>query len=300
MGVKPATPGRPFGAVLTAMETPFTADGDLDVHAAATLATYLVEQGNDGLVVSGTTGEAPATTDEEKDRLLRVVIDAVGDRAHVVAGVGTNQTQHTIDLARDAEKAGADGLLVVTPYYSKPPQAGLIRHFTAVADATELPCLLYDIPGRTALAIETETLLRLAEHDRIAAVKDAKGDFAGVAELVEATGLAYYSGEDKITLPLLSVGAVGVVGVVTHAFTGRIRQMIEAYGAGDVEKARRLNASLVPAYVGFFRTQAAIMSTAAMNLLGLPGGHVRPPMVDATTEQVEVLRADLAAAGLEL
>jgi 4-hydroxy-tetrahydrodipicolinate synthase len=298
--MKPQTPGRPFGTVLTAMETPFTAEGDLDLDGAAVLANHLVDAGNDGLIISGTTGEAPATTDEEKDRLLRAVIDAVGDRAHIVAGVGTNQTQHTIDLARDAEKAGADGLLVVTPYYSKPPQAGLIRHFGAVADATDLPVLLYDIPGRTALAIETDTLCRLAEHDRIVAVKDAKGDFPSVAEVVERTGLVYYSGEDKITLPLLSVGAVGVVGVVTHAFTPRIREMIEAHAAGDVEKARRLNASLVPAYVGFFRTQAAIMATAAMSLQGLPGGHVRPPMVDATPEQVEQLRADLAAAGLEL
>jgi 4-hydroxy-tetrahydrodipicolinate synthase len=282
------------------METPFTADGDLDLDAAAALASHLVEAGNDGIVVSGTTGEAPATGDEEKDRLLRAVIDAVGDRAHVVAGVGTNQTQHTIDLARDAEKAGADGLLVVTPYYSKPPQAGLVRHFGVVADSTELPVMLYDIPGRTAMAIETDTLLRLAEHDRIVAVKDAKGDFASVAQVVEQTRLVYYSGEDKITLPLLSVGAIGVVGVVTHAFSPQIRGMIEAYAAGDVERARAINAKLVPAYAGFFRTQGAITATAAMSLQGLPGGHVRPPMVDATPEQVEQLRADLAAAGLEL
>jgi 4-hydroxy-tetrahydrodipicolinate synthase len=298
--MKPQTTGRPFGTVLTAMETPFTADGDLDTDAAATLAAHLVDAGNDGLIISGTTGEAPATTDEEKDRLLRAVIDAVGDRAHVVAGVGTNQTQHTIDLARDAEKAGADGLLVVTPYYSKPPQAGLVRHFSTVADATGVPVMLYDIPGRTAMAIETDTLLRLAEHDRIVAVKDAKGDFASVAQVVDQTDLIYYSGEDKITLPLLSVGAVGVVGVVTHAFSPQIREMIEAHAAGDVERARAINGKLAPAYVGFFRTQGAITSTAAMTLQGLPGGHVRPPMVDATAEQVEQLRADLAAAGLEL
>jgi 4-hydroxy-tetrahydrodipicolinate synthase len=166
---------RPFGRLLTAMVTPFTPDGSLDLDGAARLATYLVdEQGNDALVINGTTGESPTTTDAEKERLVRAVVEAVGDRAQVVAGVGTNDTRHTIELASAAEKAGADGLLVVTPYYSKPPQAGLTAHFTAVADATALPVMLYDIPHRAGVPIATETMVRLAGHERIVAVKDAK------------------------------------------------------------------------------------------------------------------------------
>ena len=192
-----------FGRVLTAMVTPFGPDGSLDLAAAQHLATHLVDEaGNDGLVISGTTGESPTTGDEEKDRLLRAVLEAVGDRARVIAGTGTNDTAHTVHLTQHAEKAGAHGVLLVTPYYNKPPQAGLIRHFTAAADATGLPVMLYDIPGRTGVPIETDTLLRLAEHDRIVAVKDAKGDLGASAMVMANSALAYYSGEDKLTLPL--------------------------------------------------------------------------------------------------
>ncbi|HMA46425.1 MAG TPA: 4-hydroxy-tetrahydrodipicolinate synthase, partial [Frankiaceae bacterium] len=201
----PVLPHAPFGRVLTAMVTPFTAEGSLDLDGAAALAAHLVDSGNDGLVVSGTTGEAPTTSDEEKDRLLRAVVEAVGDRAPIVAGVGTNDTHHTVELARAAEKAGATGLLAVTPYYSKPPQAGLLAHFRAVAEATGLPVMLYDIPGRTATALETETIVRLAGHPRIVAVKDAKGDLGATSWVLARTDLAYYSGDDVTTLPLLSV-----------------------------------------------------------------------------------------------
>src|SRR5215472_3013213 len=198
--------GAPFGRMLTAMITPMTADGALDADGAARLATYLVDDmRNDGLVISGTTGESPTTTNEEKDRLLRAVIEAVGDRATVVAGVGTNDTAHTCELAQQAERAGADGLLLVTPYYNKPPQEGLVAHFTAAADATGLPCMLYDIPGRTGMAIKTETLIRLAQHPRIVAVKDAKGDFGGTSQVMLATDLVFYSGDDILNLPWLSV-----------------------------------------------------------------------------------------------
>src|SRR5450631_4864200 len=176
---RPTAP--PWGRVLTAMVTPFTADGGLDLDGAQQLASYLVDHGNDGLVISGTTGESPTTTDEEKDRLLRAVLEAVGDRATIVAGVGTNDTAHTCELARHAERAGAHGLLVVTPYYSKPPQSGLVAHFSAVADSTGLPVMLYDIPGRTGTPIATETLLQLAQHPRIIAVKDAKDDPAATS-----------------------------------------------------------------------------------------------------------------------
>jgi 4-hydroxy-tetrahydrodipicolinate synthase len=286
----------PFGHVVTAMVTPFTSDGGLDLDGAQQLATYLVDHGNDGLVINGTTGEAPTTTDEEQDRLLRAVVEAVGDRAKVVAGVGTNDTRHTIELAHAAEKAGAHGLLVVTPYYSRPPQAGLLAHFRQIADSTGLPNMLYDIPGRTATPIETETLVRLAEHDRIIAVKDAKGDLEGTSWVLRRTNLAYYSGDDKMTLPLLSVGAVGVVGVPTHLFGVETGAMIAAYLRGDVAGALAAHRQLLPVFTGFFRTQGVILTKAALRLVGLPGGPVRPPLVDATDEQIEQLRRDIADA----
>lgn len=295
-----STPGTPFGRVLTAMVTPFTRDGALDVEGAQRLATHLVDSGNDGLVVNGTTGEAPTTTDDEKGRLVRAVLEAVGDRAQVVAGVGTNDTRHTIELARQAEAAGAHGLLVVTPYYSKPPQAGLHRHFTAVADATALPVMVYDIPARTGVPVQTETLVRLAEHDRIVAVKDAKDDLGAASWVLARTDLAYYSGTDMLNLPLLSVGAVGFVSVVGHLVSGELRQLLEAFVAGDTVKAREIHQRLLPVYTGVFRTQGLILTKAALNLLGLPAGPVRSPLVDATAEQVSELRKDLAAGGLTL
>jgi 4-hydroxy-tetrahydrodipicolinate synthase len=294
-----ADPRRPFGRLLTAMVTPFGVSGELDLETAARLATYLVdEQGNDGLVISGTTGESPTTTDAEKSELLHAVIDAVGDRAHVVAGVGTFDTVHSIHLAEQAAKAGAHGLLVVTPYYSRPPQAGLLAHFRAVADATELPNLLYDIPVRSGVPIETDTLLALAAHERIVGVKDAKGDLGASARVMAETDLAFYSGEDKLTLPLLSVGAVGVVGTSTH-FSGRgTKAMIEAYERGEVAEATRLHRQLLPIFTGVFRTQGTILVKAGLRLRGLDVGPVRLPLVDATEHEISHLREDLAAAGL--
>jgi len=292
---------RPFGRLLTAMVTPFTADGSLDVDGAAKLAGVLVdEQGNDALVINGTTGESPTTTDAEKETLIRTVVAAVGNRAQIVAGVGTNDTRHTIELAHSAERAGAHGLLVVTPYYNRPPQAGLLRHFTAVADGTGLPILVYDIPGRTATAIETETMCRLAEHPRIVGVKDAKGNLAETAWVTRRTDLAYYSGDDANTLPLLSIGGVGVVGTSTH-FTGRgTKQLVEAYERGDTAEALRLHHASLPLYTGIFRTQGTILVKAGLNQLGLPAGPVRSPLVDATEAQVAQLRVDCAEAGVTL
>lgn len=292
---------RPFGRLLTAMVTPFTPDGSLDLDGVARLAVHLVdEQGNDALVVNGTTGESPTTTDAEKERLIRAVVEAVGDRAKVVAGVGTNDTRHTIELAAAAEKAGAHGLLVVTPYYNKPPQSGLLRHFTAVADATGLPVMLYDIPHRSGVPIDTETLVRLAEHGRIVAVKDAKGDLTATSWVTSRTALAFYSGEDALTLPALAVGSVGVVGTSTH-FTGALTaKMIEAYDAGDMPTALALHRRLLPLFTGIFRTQGTILVKAGLASLGLPAGPVRPPLVDATDDEIAQLRADFAAAGLEL
>lgn len=294
-------PRRPFGRLITAMITPFRADGSLDVGGAERLAAYLVdEQGNDGLVISGTTGESPTTSDGEKETLLRAVLSAVGDRAHVIAGVGTNDTRHTVELARAAEKAGAHALLVVSPYYNKPPQAGLVAHFTTVADATSLPVMLYDIPGRTGVPIQPETMIRLAEHPRIVAVKDAKGDLEKTAWVTRRTDLVFYSGEDKLTLPLLAVGAVGVVGVPTHLFGPQTKAMIDAFERGDNAGALALHHSLLPAYTGFFRTQGVIMTKAALNRIGLPAGPVRPPLVDATEVEIAQLTADCREAGLDI
>ena len=248
-------PARPFGRVLTAMVTPFAEDGSIDLAGAQELAAHLVDrQSHDGLVVLGTTGEAPTLSDGEQHAVLEAVLDAVGDRATVVAGVGTNDTAHTIENARRAERLGAHGLLVVTPYYNKPPQAGLLRHFTAVADATDLPVMLYDIPPRAVVPIEVDTLARLAEHPRIVAVKDAKGDLGAVMRTLARTDLAYYSGEDVLNLPLLAVGAVGVVSVVGHLVGPRLAELIAAVESGDLVKARAVNESLLPVYTGVFRT----------------------------------------------
>ncbi len=282
------------------MVTPFTDDGALDVEGAARLANYLIDAGSDGLVVNGTTGEAPTTTDSEKLELLRTVVNAVGSRARVIAGVGTNDTAHTVQLARSAQAAGAHGLLVVTPYYNKPPQSGLIRHFTAAADATELPVMLYDIPGRSGVAIETDTLVRLAEHRQIVAVKDAKGDLGATSWVMARSDLAYYSGEDMLNLPLLSIGAVGFVSVVAHVAAARLRELLDAYQAGEVVRAAALHRSLLPAYTGIFRTQGVISVKAALASADLPAGPVRSPLTDATAHQREVLAADLAAADISM
>ncbi|MDH6113199.1 4-hydroxy-tetrahydrodipicolinate synthase [Kitasatospora sp. MAP12-15] len=295
-----STPETPFGRVLTAMVTPFTLDGGLDLDGAQRLAAHLVDAGNDGLVLNGTTGESPTTTDAEKAQLVRAVVEAVGDRAHVVAGVGTNDTAHSTELARQAEAAGAHGLLVVTPYYSKPPQEGLYRHSVAIADATGLPVMMYDIPGRSGVALSHETLVRLGEHPRIVANKDAKGDLGAASWAIARSGLAWYSGDDILNLPLLSVGAAGVVSVVGHVVARELRTMIEAFTAGDVARATAIHQSLLPVFTGMFRTQGLILSKAALALQGLPAGPVRLPQVDATAEEIAQLKEDLAAGGVHL
>jgi len=288
--------------MLTAMITPMTPDGGVDYAGAARLASYLVDDmRNDGLVISGTTGEAPTTTDEEKERLLRTVIEAVGDRATVVAGVGTYDTAHTCAAARQAERAGADALLVVTPYYNKPPQAGLVAHFTKVADSTGLPVILYDIPGCTGAPAATESLIQLSEHPRIVAVKDAKADLGAGSQVMLATDLVFYSGEDMLNLPWLSLGAAGFISVVGHVAGDRLHDMIDAYLAGRVSQARQIHLDLLPVIIGIMtRTQGAIATKAALGLLGLPGGPVRGPLIDMTLTQVEQLRTDLVAGGVKI
>jgi 4-hydroxy-tetrahydrodipicolinate synthase len=298
----PAAPATaPFGRMLTAMITPMTPDGAVDYDGAARLASYLVDDmRNDGLVVSGTTGESPTTSDEEQDRLLRTVVEAVGDRASIVAGVGTNDTAHTKALTGRAQRAGADGLLVVTPYYSKPPQHALEAHFRAVADVAELPVMLYDIPGRTGTPIATETLIRLADHENIVAVKDAKEDVAGTSEVLARTDLVYYCGTDMVNLPWLSLGAVGFVSVVGHVVGDLLHEMIDEFEAGQVGRARELHLALLPVYTGLFRNQGLVMTKAALNLLGLPAGPVRGPLADATEAEIRRLREDLEAGGIKL
>jgi 4-hydroxy-tetrahydrodipicolinate synthase len=278
-----------------------TAEGAVDYEGAAKLAAYLVgDMRNEGLVVNGTTGEAPTTTNEEKARLVKVVREVVGDKVSVIAGVGTNITAHSIELAEQAAKAGADGLLVVTPYYSKPAQDALVAHFTAIADATQLPSVIYDIPGRTGVALTTDTLVRLAAHPRITAVKDAKGDLAATSQVLSRSDLAYYSGDDPMNLPLWSVGAVGCISVTAHVVGDRIHAMLEAFTAGRNAEAAALHRSMLPVNVGLFRNQAAVLTKAAMDLLGLPGGGVRGPLLPASAAERRTLIQDLTEGGVKL
>ncbi|MEP6981945.1 MAG: 4-hydroxy-tetrahydrodipicolinate synthase [Nakamurella sp.] len=290
-------PGRPFGTVLSAMITPFDADGRLDLDVAAVLATRLVDTGgHDGLVLNGTTGECPTTTDDEKADLIRAVVDAVGDRCTIVAGASTYDTAHSIKLARDAEKSGAHGTLLVTPYYSRPQQAGLIAHFTAIADATDLPVMLYDIPPRSVVAIEVETLLRLAEHPMITAVKDAKGDLYAGARVMSETDLAYYSGDDPLTVPWMSIGAVGVVSIIAHVVGPHGRAMVDAARAGDYTEARRIHEILMPAHTAMGRAGGGaglVFAKAALRLQGLEVGDPRLPQLPATPSQIELIAGDL-------
>lgn len=295
-----AAPGRPFGRVLTAMVTPFTAEGAVDLKRAQELATHLVDLGNDGLVVNGTTGESPTTSDAEKTDMVRAVVEAVGDRATVVAGAGTYDTAHSVELARRAEQAGAHGLLVVTPYYSRPTQAGLFAHFTTVADATELPVMLYDIPPRSIVPIEVDTLRRLAEHPRILAVKDAKGDLLAGSEVIANTHLAYYSGDDGLNLPWLSVGATGVVSVIGHVVAGRIRAMIDAYENGDTSTARTNHRGMIPVYRAFSRVGGVVFAKTALRLRGMDVGDPRLPIVPASEDLVRAIADDLTQAGVPL
>lgn len=293
-----STPHRPFGTVGTAMATPFTPDGEsLDLDAAARLATHLVDHGNDMLVVGGTTGEAPTTSDEEKAQLLRVVCETVGDRATIISGVGTNDTRHSIALARRHAELGADGLLLVTPYYSKPTQEGVIAHTRAVADATDLPVMLYDIPGRTATALETDTLLRLAEHPRIRAVKDAKGDLAQSTRIMAETDVAYYSGEDALNFVWLALGAAGMVSVVGHAAGDLERELVRAMDAGDLAAARAIHHRLAPLVEAIMtRMPGVVAAKQALALQGvLPHAAVRRPLTAPSTAQIDELARALAA-----
>lgn len=290
--------GTRLGTVLTAMATPFTADGSLDAETGARLATRLVDAGCDGLVVSGTTGESPTTSDGEKIALLRAVLDAVGDRARVIAGAGTYDTAHSVRLAKACAAEGAHGLLVVTPYYSRPPQSGLVAHFTAVADATDLPVVLYDIPPRSVVPIAWDTLRVLSQHPNIVAVKDAKGDLHGGAQVMAETGLAYYSGDDALNLPWLAVGAVGVISVWGHLAAGSLRDMVGALHSGDIATARKISLALAPLNAAQGRLGGVTLAKSGLRLQGFDAGDPRLPQMPATRAQIEELAADMRAAAV--
>jgi 4-hydroxy-tetrahydrodipicolinate synthase len=289
----------PFGRVISAMVTPMRENGSVDLDAAQRLATWLADQGHDGLVVNGTTGESPTTTDREKADLVRAVLDAVGTRVKVTAGVGTNVTAHTIELARQAELTGAHAVLVVTPYYNKPPQAGLVAHFRAVADATQLPVMVYDIPGRSGVPLAKDTLLTLAEHPGIRAVKDAKADFWQASSIMAQTDLLWYSGDDAANLLHFANGAYGIVGVTSQVAPLWYAEMVAAAQAGDFARIREIHRHLAPLVEAVMtRTQGAIAAKAGLMHLGvMSGGHVRLPLIPATEEEYAAVASAIDALG---
>ncbi|KRD08497.1 4-hydroxy-tetrahydrodipicolinate synthase [Mycobacterium sp. Root265] len=287
-----------LGSVLTAMVTPFGPDGSVDLAAAKKVAKHLVNSGCDGLVISGTTGESPTTNDDEKIALLEAVLEAVGDRARIIAGAGSYDTAHSVHLAKASAAAGAHGLLVVTPYYSRPSQRGLEAHFTAVADATELPVVLYDIPPRSIIPIDWDTLRTLSEHPNIVAVKDAKGDLHGAGQLMAETGITYYSGDDALNLPWLAMGAAGFISVWGHVAAGQLREMWSAFNSGDVATARKINTTLGPLYYAQCRLGGVTMSKEGLRLLGIDAGDPRLPQIPATPSEIEELAADMRSAGV--
>ncbi|OLZ65922.1 4-hydroxy-tetrahydrodipicolinate synthase [Streptomyces sp. IMTB 2501] len=287
------TAARPFGRTLCAMITPFTEEGALDLAGARKLAAWLVAEGCDGLVLSGTTGESPTTTDTEKAELIAAVRESVGDRVPLVAGVGTADTRHTVELARAAEAAGADGVLVVTPYYSRPPQEAVETHFRTVADASGLPVMLYDIPGRTGTRIEPETILRLAAHERIVAVKDCSYDFLGTQKVLAQTDLAYYAGCDEHVLALYAIGAAGCISTVANAVPGAIAAILDAFDAGDTARATELQLRATPLIEAMMGAglPGTVTAKALLARLGLPGGPVRAPLLPAGHEADDELLA---------
>lgn len=289
-----------FGDLITAMVTPFDKEGKLDLEAAQKLAAWLVEQRSEGLVLAGSTGEGPTLNDEEKIALWKAVVEAVGKRASIIANSGTYDTAHSIHLTKEAEKAGVDAILAVTPYYNRPPQNGLSAHFRAIAGATGLPVILYDIPIRTGRKIEHPTLIELASVDNIVGVKDAVGDPQGVARLIaEAPGdFQIYSGNDADTLPWLSVGAVGVIAVASHIVGPQMSEMIERFHSNDPETARKIHLELMPVFDAMSITTNPIPVKAALELIGQEVGAPRLPLPEATKDQKNELKKVMSSAGV--
>jgi len=291
---------RPFGSVVTAMVTPFTPSGEMDYEAAAKLATWLVDQGSDGIVVNGTTGESSTTHSPEKVQLIKTVVDAVGDRAVVTAGAGSNDTKHAARMARQAAEAGAHGILIVTPYYSRPSQAGVARHIVEVAEAGGLPSMIYDVPGRTGVRIAPETFDQLAGHELLVGAKDATGDVAAAAGHAERTGLAWYSGDDGLLLPFLSHGGAGIVSVASHAVSAQFAEVIRRWDAGDHAGALEVFRTTLPVIKALNGAgMQAVMAKAAAQALGqIPSREVRMPLVTATDEEAAAVAAALRTAGV--
>lgn len=289
-----------FGRLLTAMVTPFTAEGEVDYQGASKLALRLVENGSDGLVIAGTTGESPTLSTEEKIRLFSTVVETVGGKATVIAGTGTNDTKKSIELTKEAEKTGVDGIMAVVPYYNKPPQEGLFQHFKAIAETTSLPVMVYNIPGRTGINITPQTMVRLAQIDNIVALKEAAGDLNQAAEMIKLLPKDFlvYSGDDSLTLPIMSVGGAGVISVAAHVVGRRLKTMVDDYVQGRISEAAKTHQELLPLFKVLFITANPIMVKAALQLLGFEVGSLRLPLVEATSEQHEELKSVLQDLGL--
>ncbi|MBQ2114045.1 MAG: 4-hydroxy-tetrahydrodipicolinate synthase [Selenomonadales bacterium] len=287
---------KDFGRVITAMVTPFHEDGSVNYEGAAELARHLVANGSDGLVVAGSTGEAATMTAEEKLKLFEVVLEAVGDRASVIAGTGSNDTMASVKFTQAAEKVGVHGALVVGPYYNKPTQEGFYQHFKTIAEATSLPIMLYNVPGRTASNIAPETVARLAEIPNIVAIKEASGNIEQATEIIRVTPADFkvYSGDDAMTLPLLAVGGEGIVSVAGHVVGNQIQAMIQAFLAGDIKKAQEINLSILPVFKAMFIVTNPIPVKTSVGLLGLPAGPLRLPLTAADDAVVAKLKAVLA------
>jgi 4-hydroxy-tetrahydrodipicolinate synthase len=286
-----------LGEVLTATVTPYDADGRVDTDRYRELCAYLIDHGSDGVVVNGTTGEAPNLTDDERLELIRAAKDAVGDRASVVAGTGTYSTAHSIHLTEQAHEAGADAMLVVTPYYNKPPARGIVEHFKAVSAATDRPVIVYNIPGRVVINIEPETMAQLAEIENVKAVKQANDDLKQARKIVEL-GFDLYAGDDQLVLPFVELGGHGGVCVHTHVVGPQVKEMITRFRDGDVDGARKLDEELAPAYELIGVTVGPIQMKAALNMLGHDVGGLRLPLVEATADEKARIRGCLERLGV--
>ncbi|MFG6120096.1 4-hydroxy-tetrahydrodipicolinate synthase [Thalassobacillus sp. B23F22_16] len=284
-----------FGQVLTAMVTPFDQNGEIDFNATRTLVNYLISNGSDGLVVAGTTGESPTLSDSEKLELFRFVAQVAEGRAAVIAGTGSNNTRSSIDLTKQAEQTGVDAIMLTTPYYNKPSQKGLYQHYKAVAEATSLPVMLYNIPGRSAAKIAPETIIRLSEIENIVSVKEASGDLDAMTEIITKTDAEFtlYSGDDGLTLPVLAIGGTGVVSVSAHILGNEMQEMVNSYNYGDVKRAATIHQEILPVMKAMFAQPSPSPVKAALNLMGIHVGDVRLPMVPLTTEEINTLQQSL-------
>lgn len=285
-----------FGQVLTAMVTPFDQNGEIDFEATKNLVNYLIQNGTDGLVVSGTTGESPTLTTEEKIDLFRFVVEAVDGRIPVIAGTGSNNTRASITLTKKAEEAGVDGIMLVAPYYNKPSQEGLYQHFKAIAEATKLPVMLYNIPGRSVVNLSVDTVVQLSQIENIACIKEASGDLDAIAEIISRTSSDFlvYSGDDSLTLPILSIGGTGVVSVASHIIGNEMQEMINNFKNGRIQSAAFTHRNLLPTIKALFIAPSPSPVKAALNMNGVPVGDVRLPMIPLNEEQQRFLQAFVA------